>query len=136
MQISIVSDTGSDVLIHGPLRPAADYATGPVGEIRFSDEHSIQVARHLRAAVAAVHARGNVVCTCRFVAMREFASTFAAKVWLATHMTTVRRSTQLRLVEGSGRLLLTGGALGPIQAVPAGVELMLNYSFTFTGVTT
>jgi hypothetical protein len=134
MQISIFNDSGHDVLVHGPVRAAANYASGPIGEITFEDEPSIEVARYLRAPTASVFDRGNLVCRCAFTALREFTSTLAAQTWLAKHMLQVRRTSRLHIVEGGNVLKLTGGALGPIQAQPMGVELRLAYTWTYTGV--
>lgn len=134
MQIVIADANGNDVLVHGPSRASANYATGPIGEITLLDDHSMQISPLLRAAVAKVFARGNVHCTCQFAAERSFTTLFAAKSWLARHMIGVRRSNKLIIREGTSTLELTGGALGPITTTGVGVEITLHYTFIFTGV--
>lgn len=134
MQIVIANDAGNEVLVHGPLRASAGYASGPLGEIRMVDQNSVEISPLLRSAVAVVFDRRNVYCTCEFAATREFSGLFAAKQWLAGHMIGVRRSHTLRIIDQGSEFRLTGGALGPIRTSGAGVEITLNYSFIFTGV--
>ena len=135
MKIEIGNDSGYQTLVDGPVRPTDyTYAQGPIGDIEFTDDALIQLAPRLRGTVRAVYSRGNVVATCTFGALRVFASTLAAKSWLATHMLTVRRSHTLRITEGGGTVLLKSGALGPIKARPRGIELTLTYTFTFSEV--
>lgn len=136
MKIEIVNDAGAETLVDGPTRPTVSpaYASGPTGELEYSDDTLIQIAPRLRGAVRAVYSRGNVIATVRFGAVREFATPIAAQTWLAGHILSVRRSHTLKLTDGSSTLELKGGALGPIRYVPRGVEIQLFYTFTFTGV--
>ena len=134
MQIAIHDSTGADVLVHGSARATETYASGPIGELRFSDQHLMEVVAKLRAKRASVYPRGNVSCTVTFAAVRQFPTAFAVLVWKARHMLDVRRGNELRLTDSASVLALTGGALGPIQYAPSGVELQIFYSFTFAGI--
>lgn len=136
MQITIFSDTGTDILVHGPLRAASNYAVGPIGEIEFQDENQIEIARGLRWLRGQVYDRGNVICACTFSAERAFPSLLAGKAWLAQHLLNVRRGPTLKFQDQGGVVTLTGGVLGPIRSRPLGVSVSLTYRFTYSGVTT
>jgi hypothetical protein len=134
MRIVIHDDTGDDVLVDGFEREdTSDYAVGPIGDVTFSDETSIQVARRLRGPAATIYHRGGLVAKCEFSALRQFADAMLAKLWLAEHIVNVRRSHTLTMTDGTTSIALTG-ALGPIRYEPRGVELLLHYTFTFSEV--
>lgn len=134
MEISIHDDTGESILVDGFERvDTSDYAVGPIGQVTFSDESVVQVARRLRGAAASIYHRGGLVAKCEFSALRQFGNAMLAKLWLAEHIVNVRRSHTLVMTDGTTVISLSG-ALGPIRYEPRGVELLLHYSFTFSEV--
>lgn len=134
MEISIHDDDGEDILVDGFERvDTSDYAVGPIGDVTFSDETVVQVARRLRGAAASIFHRGGLVAKCEFSALRQFADAMLAKQWLAEHIVNVRRRHTLTMTDGTTTIELIG-ALGPIRYEPRGVELLLHYTFTFSEV--
>ena len=137
MQITITDTAGTGaslVLVHGPADTgAANYATGPLDQLAWSDENEIQVAPRFRSAWAAVYQRDNKRARVEFVAGRQFATPMEAMAWLANHFVSVPRKDRLTISDGT-RVINLKGALGPIRYEPRGVSLTLRYQFTFMEV--
>lgn len=137
MLIEITNSAGgsSATLVHGPGKPSATYAQGPLmREQSFASQQQIQVQPLTRSQFPAVHPRGNVASSYPFRAAREFDTTAAALTWAAAHAKSLEGLTRLKLTDGTLLATLHGG-MDTANTLVRGCSVEIDYVFTYGEIT-
>lgn len=122
--------TSTVTLVHGPAKPVADYAQGPLGtESAFDCSLTVQVSPAIRSEYSNVITRGNRVGSYPFSALRQFSSPALAFAFAAQHVIDMHGKSVLEL--GAPALTKLTGGIARCTPRVRGVSVLIDYTFTY-----